>query len=160
MVRDRPARRRATALGPKDQACGLRVCANPSHTLRSSCLLAMHVRIARHTDRLEELVAFYRDRVGLPETGRFVDHDGYDGVFLDVPGTGTELELTTGGNQAAPLPHPESLLVLYFDSQTELEGVANRIAQPEVIPANPYWQAHATAFADPDGFQLLLVASR
>ena len=120
----------------------------------------MHLRIARHTDRLEELVSFYRDRVGLPETGRFVDHDGYDGVFLDVPGTGTELELTAGGNQAAPPPHPESLLVLYFDSQAELEAVASRIAQPEVVPANPYWRAHARAFADPDGFQLLLVASR
>jgi catechol 2,3-dioxygenase-like lactoylglutathione lyase family enzyme len=119
----------------------------------------MRVRIARHTDRLEELVGFYRDRVGLPETGRFVDHAGYDGVFLDVPGTGTELELTTGGKQAAPPPHPESLLVLYFDSQAELEAVANRIAQSEVVPANPYWQAHARAFADPDGFQLLLVAS-
>jgi catechol 2,3-dioxygenase-like lactoylglutathione lyase family enzyme len=117
----------------------------------------MRLRIARHTDRLEELVAFYRDRVGLPETGRFVDHDGYDGVFLDVPGTGTELELTAGGNETAPPPHPESLLVLYFDSQAELEAVATRIAQPEVVPANPYWRAHARAFADPDGFQLLLV---
>jgi catechol 2,3-dioxygenase-like lactoylglutathione lyase family enzyme len=119
----------------------------------------MRVRIARHTDRLEELVAFYRDRVGLPETGRFVDHDGYDGVFLDVPGTGTELELTTGGDHTAPAPHPESLLVLYFESQAELEAVSSRIAAPEVIPANPYWRAHARAFADPDGFQLLLVAS-
>lgn len=120
----------------------------------------MRLRIARHTDRLEELVAFYRDRVGLPETGRFVNHNGYDGVFLDVPGTATELELTTGGSQAAPAPHPESLLVIYFDSQTELEAVADRIAQPEVVPANPYWRTHASAFADPDGFQLLLVARK
>jgi hypothetical protein len=97
----------------------------------------MRRRIARHSDRLEELVAFFRDRVGLPETGRFVDHDGYDGVFLDVPGTGAELELTTGGNQTAPPRHPESLLVLYFDSQAALEAVANRIAQPAVVPANP-----------------------
>ena len=117
----------------------------------------MRLRIARHTDRLDELVAFYRDRVGLPENGRFVDHDGYDGVFLDVPGTGAELEWTSGGNEAAPAPHPESLLVLYFDTQAELDAVAKRIAQSEVVPTNPYWQANARAFADPDGFQLLLV---
>lgn len=117
----------------------------------------MRLRIARHTDRLDELVSFYRDRVGLPETGRFVNHDGYDGVFLDVPGTGAELELTTGGTRGAPSPHPESLLVLYFDDQVELEAVANRVADSEVLPENPYWQAHARAFADPDGFQLLLV---
>jgi catechol 2,3-dioxygenase-like lactoylglutathione lyase family enzyme len=117
----------------------------------------MRLRIARHTDRLDQLVAFYRDRVGLPERGRFVDHDGYDGVFLDIPGADAELELTTGGSHAAPTPHPESLLVLYFDDPVELEAVASRIAQSEVVPANPYWQTHARAFADPDGFQLLLV---
>lgn len=117
----------------------------------------MRLRIARHTDRLEELVAFYRDRVGLPERGRFVEHDGYDGVFLEFPGTGAELELTTGGSHEAPEPHAESLLVLYFDDQTELDSVASRVAQTEVVPSNPYWQANARAFLDPDGFQLLLV---
>ena len=120
----------------------------------------MRLRIARHTERLEDLVAFYRDRVGLPEKGRFVDHGGYDGVFLDVPGTGIELELTAGGGQAAPSPHPESLLVFYFEDQAELEAVADRIAQPEVVPSNPYWRTHARAFADPDGFQLLLTMRR
>jgi catechol 2,3-dioxygenase-like lactoylglutathione lyase family enzyme len=117
----------------------------------------MRIRIARHTDRLAELVAFYRDRVGLWETGRFVDHDGYDGVFLALPGTDAELELTTGGNHRGPKPHPESLLVLYFDAQQELDAVAGRIGHPEVVPENPYWRTRARAFADPDGFQLLLV---
>lgn len=119
-------------------------------------IASMKLRIARHTDRLDDLVAFYRDRVGFPEIGRFNDHDGYDGVFLEVPGTGTHLELTTGGGQRAPAPHPESLLVLYFDSQAEIDVVAERIAQPPVVPANPYWQRNAQAYADPDGFQLLL----
>ena len=116
----------------------------------------MRLRIARHTDRLDELVAFYRDRVGLVETGRFDDHDGYAGVFLDVPGTRAELELTTGGDHRAPEPHPESLLVLYFDSQADLDLVAERIAQPRVTPANPYWRINAQAYEDPDGCQLLL----
>jgi catechol 2,3-dioxygenase-like lactoylglutathione lyase family enzyme len=120
----------------------------------------MKVRIARHTDRLEEVVAFYRDRLGLPEVGRFTDHDGYDGVFLDIPGTEAQLELTSGGDHRAPEPHPESLLVLYFESEAEIEQVAERIAQSPVVPANPYWQANARAYADPDGFQLLLTLSR
>ena len=46
----------------------------------------MELRIARHTEHLEEVVAFYRDGIGLPEVGRFHDHDGYDGVFLEVRG--------------------------------------------------------------------------
>lgn len=117
----------------------------------------MRLRVARHTDRLEELVVYYRDRVGLPETGRFVDHNGYDGVFLEIPGTGAELELTTGGNTSAPEPHPESLLVLYYENQAELDATAGRVADTEVVPENPYWRVHARAFTDPDGFQVLLV---
>ena len=116
----------------------------------------MRLRVARHTDRLESVTAFYRDLVGLPELGRFVDHDGYDGVFLDIPGTGAHLEFTSGGSHAAPQPHPESLLVLYLDTQAEIDAIATRIAQRPVVPANLYWRQHALAFEDPDGFQLLL----
>lgn len=119
----------------------------------------MKLRVTRHTDRLDEVVAFYRDGVGLREIGRFNDHDGYDGVFLDIPNTGAHLELTTGGQHRAPPPHPESLLVLYFDSQAGLDAVADRIARPEVVTANPYWRANARAYADPDGFQVLLALS-
>jgi hypothetical protein len=64
----------------------------------------VQLRIARHTDRLDEVVEFYRDGIGLTEIGRFRDHDGYDGVFLAVPGTGAHLELTAGGGHGAPAP--------------------------------------------------------
>jgi len=116
----------------------------------------VRLRVARHTDRLAEVVAFYRDRVGLPELGRFTDHDGYDGVFLDVPGTGTHLELTTGGGRAAPESHPESLLVLYLADEAERTALARRIDRAPVEPENPYWRRHGIAFADPDGFQVIL----
>jgi GNAT superfamily N-acetyltransferase len=117
---------------------------------------AVKLRVARHTDQLEAVAAFYRDRVGLPELGRFVNHAGYDGVFLAVPGTDAHLELTSGGPHPAPRPHPESLLVLYLETQAEIDAIATRIAQRSVVPANPYWRANALAFEDPDSFQLLL----
>lgn len=101
-------------------------------------------------------MAFYRDGVGWSESGRFVDHAGYDGVFLAIPGSDAELELTSGGDHGAPVPHPESLLVLYFEDPAELDRVASRLTGTEVLPANPYWQLNARAFADPDGFQVLL----
>jgi hypothetical protein len=116
----------------------------------------MRLRITRHTERLEDIIGFYRDRVGLPETGRFQAHEGYDGVFLEIPGTGTHLEFTTGGGHHPPSAHPESLIVLYLDTQDELDIIEQRIAQPRVVPSNPYWQRNARAYADPDGFQLLL----
>jgi hypothetical protein len=62
----------------------------------------MQLRVARHTDRLDEVVAFYRDGIGLREIGGFRDHDGYDGVFLEVPGTDAHLEFTSGGGHGAP----------------------------------------------------------
>ena len=47
---------------------------------------ARQVRVARPTDRLDAVVAFYRDGLGLPELFRFGDHDGYTGVILGLPG--------------------------------------------------------------------------
>jgi GNAT superfamily N-acetyltransferase/catechol 2,3-dioxygenase-like lactoylglutathione lyase family enzyme len=121
---------------------------------------AMQLRVARHTERLGELVRFYRDGLGLAEIGGFRDHDGYDGVFLEVPGTGTHLELTAGGGHVAPVPHPESLLVLYLGDEREVQVVATRLGIDEIAPANPYWGAHGTTFEDPDGFRVVLVPER
>src|ERR1700709_729268 len=87
----------------------------------------MQLRVARHTERLDEVVAFYRDGLGLREIGGFRGHDGYDGVFLEIPGTGAHLELTAGGAHGAPRPHPESLLVLYLGDAATVAQVAARI---------------------------------
>jgi catechol 2,3-dioxygenase-like lactoylglutathione lyase family enzyme len=117
----------------------------------------VQLRVARHTDRLEEVVRFYRDGLGLREVGRFAGHDGYDGVFLEVPGTGAHLELTTGGAHTAPAPHPESLIVLYLGSDEAVERVLARVGARVVEPANPYWRENGSAVADPDGFHVVLV---
>jgi GNAT superfamily N-acetyltransferase len=113
--------------------------------------------VARHTDRLAELVAFYRDGVGLREVGGFRDHDGYDGVFLEVPGTGVHLEFTTGGGHSAPAPHPESLLVLYLGDRDAVRTVAARLGADPVEPANPYWAGQALTFEDPERWRVVLV---
>ena len=120
----------------------------------------MQLRVARHTERLDELVEFYRDGIGLTEIGAFRDHDGYDGVFLAVPGTGTHLELTAGGRHGAPAPHPESLLVLYLGDEDAVQTVAARLGVDPIAPANPYWAEHGMTFQDPDGFPVVLVPER
>lgn len=121
---------------------------------------ALQLRVARHTCRLDDVVAFYRDRLGFTEVGRFSDHDGYSGVFLEVPGTAAHLELTAGGAHAAPLPHPESLLVLYLGNDAAVAEVAEKLGAAPVAPANPYWAAHGLTFEDPDGFRVVLVPER
>ncbi len=117
----------------------------------------MQFRVARQTERLEELVAFYRDGLGLPEIGRFEGHDGYDGVFLGVPGTDAHIEFTTGGGHAPPPPHPETLLVFYLGSADAVAAACARIDAAPVEPANPYWRTNGVTLADPDGFQVVLV---
>ena len=69
----------------------------------------MQIRVARHTDRLAQVTAFYRDGLGLREAGGFADHDGYDGVFLEIPGTGAHLELTTGGGHRVRVESPDAV---------------------------------------------------
>jgi ribosomal protein S18 acetylase RimI-like enzyme/catechol 2,3-dioxygenase-like lactoylglutathione lyase family enzyme len=120
----------------------------------------MQVRVARHTQRLDAVVRFYRDGIGLPEIGGFRDHDGYDGVFLDIPGTGAHLELTAGGSHPAPTPHPEMLLVLYLGSAEAVRTVIARLDVDPVTPANPYWTDHGVTLEDPDGFRVVLVPER
>ena len=118
----------------------------------------MQVRFARHTNRLTEIVRFYRDGLGLREIGHFKDHNGYDGIFLALTGTETHLEFTTGeANTPGPTPHPDSLLVFYLGSRDAVREACERVGAQPVEPANPYWKAHGVTLVDPDGFRVVLV---
>jgi hypothetical protein len=44
------------------------------------------LRVARPTDRLEEVVRFYTIGLGLNVLGSFENHEGFDGVMVGVPG--------------------------------------------------------------------------
>jgi catechol 2,3-dioxygenase-like lactoylglutathione lyase family enzyme len=117
----------------------------------------VQVRFARHTASLDRIVGFYRDGLGLPELGRFAGHDGYDGVFLALPGTGAHLEFTTGGADTGPAPHPETFLVLYLGTQDAVDDALRRSATDPIPPANPYWARTGVTIADPDGWRVVLV---
>lgn len=117
----------------------------------------IELRVARHTSRLDELLAFYRDGIGLVDVGGFRGHGGYDGVFLAVPGTRVHLEFTAGGPHGAPAPHPEALLVFYLGDSASVDEILRRLVVKPVEPANPYWAEHGVTIEDPDGFRVVLV---
>src|SRR5512132_989031 len=102
----------------------------------------MQLRVARHTERLDEVLGFYRDGIGLTEVGGFRDHDGYDGVFLAVPGTGAHLALTAGRPRGAPAPDPETLLVFFLGEEETVRTVTARFGVDPVAPGNPYLAGH------------------
>ena len=118
------------------------------------------VRFARPTDRLEEVVAFYHDALGLPHLGGFEDHDGYDGVMIGLPGWPTHLEFTRHrAGSPCPAPSRDNLLVLYFDDPADLERLTARMQSRGHTPAppeNPYWKGRSVTFEDPDGWRVVL----
>ena len=118
----------------------------------------MQLRIARQTARLDAVVAFYRDGLGLAEIDRFTDHAGYSGVMLDVPGTGAHLEFTSTAHLAGPAPHPETLLVLYVGDRSEVDRLVASASATVVPSLNPYWDGVGVTVTDPDGFRVVLVA--
>ena len=118
------------------------------------------VRVARPTDKLDEVVRFYATDLGLPELDHFSGHAGYEGVMLGLPGTDHHLEFTSHvGGTPELAPTPENLLVLYVEDPAALAATVERLRARHVpVPLdNPYWAAvGAVAFADPDGWRVVL----
>jgi hypothetical protein len=121
------------------------------------------VRLARHTNAFAEVVAFYRDGVGLTVLGSFVDHDGYDGVIFGLPRSDHQLELTVTPAEAPARGRPsaDDLIALYYETRAEADGVVRRLDRiaERSWPANPYWQTRveAAGFLDPDGWHVVVV---
>ena len=119
------------------------------------------VRVARPTDRLQEVVRFYRDGIGLREIGSFNAHAGYSGVMLGLPGRHYHLEFTEH-EQGSPCPAPtkDNLLVLYIHDREAVDRISARLKRmgcEPVPPENPYWQEKGLTFEDPDGWRVVLM---
>ena len=124
----------------------------------------VQVRVARPTDRLHDVVRFYRDGLGLAELFRFEGHAGYDGVMLGLPGRSYHLEFTHHvDGSPCPAPTRDNLLVLYVPDAHAVDAMAARLADlghPRVEAENPYWeQQGAVTIEDPDGWRIVLVPS-
>jgi catechol 2,3-dioxygenase-like lactoylglutathione lyase family enzyme len=118
------------------------------------------LRVARSTDRMEEVVAFYADGLGLQKLTAFEDHAGFDGVVLGAPHTPYHLEFTRErGRSSMAAPDPETLLVFYLPDAAEWQAAVDRLRALGVAPVaahNPYWDAQGLTFEDPDGFRVVL----
>jgi catechol 2,3-dioxygenase-like lactoylglutathione lyase family enzyme len=119
------------------------------------------VRIARPTDRLAEVVRFYRDALGLEQIASFEGHAGYDGVMLALPGRRDHLEFTRHeSGSPCPAPTKDNLLVFYFEDDGAFRETATRLRRhghEPVAPENPYWAEEGLTFEDPDGWRVVLM---
>ena len=74
-----------------------------------------HLRVARPTDKLVEVVKFYKDGLGFEVLYQFTDHDGFDGVMLGHKGAPYHLEFTHETNHSSgKAPTQENLLCSIF----------------------------------------------
>jgi catechol 2,3-dioxygenase-like lactoylglutathione lyase family enzyme len=119
------------------------------------------IRIARSTDKLDEVVQFYSQGIGLKILGSFHDHDGYSGCILGLPGRELHLEFTHHAEGSpCPAPSRDNLLVLYLPDRAAIASVVNQLREgghEPVPPENPYWAEKGVTFEDPDGWRVVLM---
>lgn len=122
------------------------------------------VRVARPTARLDEVVRFYRDGLGLEVIASFTGHAGYSGVMLGLPGHDYHLEFTEHLEQSpCPAPSKDNLLVLYIPDCEAINRIVARLesmGHRAVPPENPYWKEKGLTFEDPEGWRIVLMNTR
>ena len=128
---------------------------DPAHAIDKA-----HLRIARATNDMREVIRFYHDGLGLDVLGSFEDHEGFDGVMLGRRGLSYHLEFTQRrGHTAGRAPTEENLLVFYLPDRDEWTQVVERMRGHGYEPVksyNPYWDARGVTFEDADGYRVVL----
>ena len=124
-------------------------------------LQVAQVRIARPTDRIEEVERFYCEGIGLQKIDSFEGHQGYTGIMIGLPDAGYHLEFTQHiDGSPCPAPTKDNLLVLYIPDRQTIQRIAKNLhamGYPEVEPENPYWKEKGVTIEDPDGWRVVLM---
>jgi len=122
---------------------------------------AAQVRIARPTDRLEEVIDFYVNGLGLKQIERFTGNNGFEGVIIGLPDVNYHLEFTRHAEGSpCPAPTKDNLLVFYIENKREINTVYERLQKMgyyEVEPENSYWKEKGITVEDPDGWRIVLM---
>jgi catechol 2,3-dioxygenase-like lactoylglutathione lyase family enzyme len=122
-----------------------------------------HLRVARPTDNLSEIIRFYRDGLGFEVIDSFEDHLGFDGVMLGHADLPYHLEFTHQREHSMlKAPSKENLLVFYLPEEEEWRRAVDRMLRlgyESVKSYNPYWDVRGKTFEDTDGYRVVLQAA-
>ncbi|GGH77835.1 catechol-2,3-dioxygenase [Pullulanibacillus pueri] len=119
------------------------------------------MRVARPTDRFDDVVRFYQEGLGLHPVTSFAGHQGYKGVVFGLPDVRYQLEFTQH-EEGSPCPAPtkDNLLVFYIPDKQAQDTIVQRLhtmGYHSVPPENPYWEKSGVTFEDPDGWRIVLM---
>jgi catechol 2,3-dioxygenase-like lactoylglutathione lyase family enzyme len=112
------------------------------------------LRFARSSSNYDQTVAFYRDLLGLPVVGEFVDSFGEEGTIFGLPDTRIQLEIVRARG-AVTAADPLDMLVLYLPGAAAVAAATaplRRADAPTDPTPHPYWVARGgVVHVDPDG---------
>ncbi|MCG9792954.1 VOC family protein [Flavobacterium algicola] len=119
----------------------------------------MKLRIARHTNDLEKISAFYTSILNLEVLGGFKNHDYYDGLFLGNSSFDWHLEFTKTTETTEFNYNDDDLLVFYPETLTEYQSIIDTITNNNIAfltAKNPYWNQNGKVIEDPDGYKIVI----
>jgi hypothetical protein len=91
-------------------------------------LMKAHLRVARPTNDLNALLAFYQHGLGFEIIGSFQDHAGFDGMMLGQPDWPYRLEFTRHrAHSTGRAPTQEHLPVFYIPDSESWNAAVERM---------------------------------
>jgi catechol 2,3-dioxygenase-like lactoylglutathione lyase family enzyme len=117
------------------------------------------LRVARHTDDLEKIKAFYTDILEFEVLGSFENHDNYDGIFIGIPNLDWHFEFTKSNKKVNHFTDEDDILVLYPETVLNYNTLINNLITNNIsiiTSINPYWNKNGKMILDPDGFRIII----
>ncbi|OIQ21656.1 MAG: prolyl endopeptidase [Flavobacterium sp. MedPE-SWcel] len=119
----------------------------------------MNLRVARHTNNLDEIIIFYKNILSLEVLGSFENHDNYDGVFIGNKNMNWHLEFTKSNEVIDHQFNDDDILVFYPPTSSIYNKIIENINKHKikVLKAkNPYWHKNGILIQDPDGYNIII----
>ncbi|AXG73493.1 VOC family protein [Flavobacterium arcticum] len=119
----------------------------------------MNFRVARHTNNLDKIIAFYTNILDLEILGSFNNHDNYDGVFIGLKDMSWHLEFTKSDEIVNHKFNDDDILVFYPETDISYSMIIENINIYQIKklnPKNPYWNLNGILIQDPDGFNIII----
>ena len=119
----------------------------------------MFLRVARHTNNLEQIEDFYVNILGFERLGGFQEHHNYDGVFIGKSGLDWHFEFTQSKIKASHIFDEDDITVLYPKTILEYNELIKRIIHNNIstmTAINPFWNENGKMIQDPDGYRIVI----